>query len=188
MDKFIAQIQSHVSLSDQDISLIKEYFYIETVKAKTDILKQGQISNAAFYMVEGVIRGTLVDENGEESSRWFFGEDEFYCDLESFNNKAPAIYGVQTVVDSKIVFITKEAIGSLLFINPKIEYLMDKIAVKLLTRRIAVLAFLLRSDALTKYKYFIEKFPNIIQQVPLGQIASYLGIAQQSLSRIRKQI
>lgn len=69
MDKFIAQIQSHVSLSDQDISLIKEYFYIETVKAKTDILKQGQISNAAFYMVEGVIRGTLVDESGEESSR-----------------------------------------------------------------------------------------------------------------------
>lgn len=188
MDKFITQVQSHVSLSDQDVSLIKEHFHVEFVKAKTDILKQGQISNAAFYVIEGVIRGTLIDDNGDESSRWFFGEDEFYCDLESFNNKAPAIYGVQTVVDSKIVFITKDAIESVLSINPEIRYLMDRIAVKLLTRRIAVLAFLLRSDALTKYKYFIEKFPGIVQRVPLGQIASYLGIAQQSLSRIRKQI
>ena len=188
MDKFIAKIQSYISLSDQDISMVKEYFHIESVKAKTEILKQGKIGNAIFYIVEGVIRGTLIDDNGDESTRWFLGEDEFYRDIESFNNKVPAVYGVQTVIDSKIIFITKEVLEPLLIIRPEARHLIDKIGLNDLTKRSAVSAYLLRCDAVTRYKYFIETFPDIAQRVPLGQIASYLGIAQQSLSRIRKQI
>jgi CRP-like cAMP-binding protein len=148
----------------------------------------GKVPQEVGFVLEGIFRFCYYNSKGEEITNYFIDKNTFVTDYMKFEDKAIATEYVQAVTDCKmLVFSRKDweeisnSIGG-----------WDKIAIKIyrkcLNEAIERRSPLVSEDATTRYLSFINKFPTIAYRVPLSYVASYLGITQQSLSRIRRNI
>ena len=95
---------------------------------------------------------------------------------------------IQAVTDCKLLVFYKEDWDALSQTIDNWDRITGKIFQKALVEKLDRRSSLVTEDATTRYLTFLEKFPNMVNHVPLSYIASYLGMTQQSLSRIRKNI
>ncbi len=188
MEAFINYLQQHVKLSESDRQTISECMYIEQIPAKTSILEAGQISKRMGFILEGVVRIYSYDENGNERIHCFHNENQFIGDLESYQNQQVTDKYIQTLTACTVIFFSKENDEYLNQNIPKWPLLVRRLTQAALMDKVNNITQLVHTDAKTKYLDFLKKHADIAQRVPLGDLASYLGIKQQSLSRIRKSI
>lgn len=132
-------------------------------------------------------------ELDEQDAIWkftcfFVSEDEFIGDPESFHQRKPCQLNLQAVTDCTIATIGLENFDSILEKYPPFREITEDIGYKTVIGLLNKKNFQSGSNASFKYRQFMRQFPGIFQRVPLGYIASYLDITQQSLSRIRKQV
>lgn len=188
MEVFINYLQKHISLSDSEIEAIKENVYLEHVPAKSFILQAGETCKRLGFITSGVIRMFFYDTEGNEIVRCFHNENHFFGDLSSYQNNTISDQYIQAVTDCSIVFFNRENDHHLYKTLEKWPLLIRKFTEKAFVQKIDRSTNLIHADAKTKYLHFLSKHADVAQRVPLGDIASYLGIAQQSLSRIRKNM
>lgn len=188
MEQFLKFIQAYTILLPDDIELLKKHLRIESVNAKSYILKQGRVCNNLSFIAEGIVRIFNIDENGTEITKHFYNENHFILDSVSYQKRSASIKNIQAVTNCKILIISRESDILLADQISKWHSLKNTISVEAFSEKYNNTSELLHSDAQTRYINFLKEYPDIVQRVPLGQLASYLGIAQQSLSRIRKQI
>lgn len=154
---------------------------------KSWVLEPGQILEDVFFIESGMVKLVYYKEN-----RWvthfFFMENSFVASSESLFLGTQSPYGIETIEDSSLVRIPFDRIKEIA--ETSIE--MNKIIQQILTnsliaysRRLTSLQF---ESAPDRYQYLMDTNPEIIQRAPLGDIASYLGISQQTLSVIRHQV
>jgi len=122
----------------------------------------GKIPRQVGFVLEGIFRFCYYNNKGEDITNYFIDQNSFVIDYQKFGSQIIASEYIQAVTDCKIIVFSKTD--------------WDEIS-----NTIA-------EDATTRYLSFIEKFPAVLARTPLSYIASYLGITQQSLSRIRKNI
>ncbi len=188
MQAFINHLQQHVSLSATDIEVIKDCVYTEQLPAKSTILEAGQISKRLGFILDGVVRIYSYDEQGDEVIHCFHNENQFIGDLDSYQNQLATDKYIQTITPCRIVFFNREKDEYLAKTLPKWLILVRRLTEAALMDKVNTMSQLVHTDAKTKYLEFLNKHADIAQRVPLGDLASYLGIKQQSLSRIRKNI
>ena len=109
-------------------------------------------------------------------------------DINSFNQKIPSSEYVQAVTDCTLFVFSTESLNDLSATIIQWYGIIYKITEKALVEKVNKLSPMLAEDAKTRYLNFLEKFPNLANRIPLSYLASYLGITQSSLSRIRKSI
>lgn len=109
-------------------------------------------------------------------------------DLESFDNEIPSIAYVQAMTDCRIVVFSKKDWQELLNTIVGWDVIVRKIISKALLQKVDRISSIISQDAKTSYLTFLEKYPNLANRISLSYLASYLGITQSSLSRIRKNI
>ncbi len=154
-----------------------------------DILfKGGKICRELFFICKGVLRTVMIDENGNEVTHFFLKEDQFCSILNSFNNRIIAYENIQAACDAEVLAIDRAALDKLYLHVPYLNALINQITNQALIDKIAVRNAYLGQDSTKRYKTFIARQPEIALRVPLSNIASYLGVTPQSLSRIRKNI
>jgi CRP-like cAMP-binding protein len=188
MEDLLEFIRIYATLSGVELELLKQHVFIEHIKAKSYILKQGKICNRISYISEGVVRFFIIDENGTEITNQFYNESHFVLDSVSYQNRTPSTKNIQAVTDCKMLIISTEADSLFAEKINNWDTIKRTITVDAFTEKFINTSNLLHNDAQTRYLNFMKQYPDIVQRVPLGQLASYLGITQQSLSRIRKQI
>jgi len=128
------------------------------------------------------------DDKGQEVTHYFLSENQFCTILNSFNNGVRAEETIKAACDGEVLAISR---GELLALYEKIPYLqalIDQITHQKLLDKIQTRNAYLGQDALTRYKLFMMRQADIALRVPLKDIASYLEITPQSLSRIRKNM
>lgn len=164
-------------------------------KAKTlELHKNEYLSEAGKtpkyvgFILEGVCRFCYYNDKGEDITYYFIDENKFVVDYPRFEMQAVASEYVQAVTDCTLLSFSKKDWDELLTIIIGWDIISAKIERNCLTNSIEMRSPLVSEDATTRYLSFIEKFPNLVNRVPLSYVASYLGITQQSLSRIRKNI
>lgn len=177
-----------------DIGNLQELFEMFSRVAKreehnkgTDLLRAGRICRKVYFIEKGALRFYYIDKEGKDITHFFLFENDFITELESFLLKKESDYSIEVLEDSVLYSMEFEAYQKLSSAFPEIDKLWSVVLTKGvidLGEKIKDLQF---RDAKTRYKNLLEKHPNILQRVSLGHIASYLGITQQSLSRIRKQ-
>jgi CRP-like cAMP-binding protein len=115
-------------------------------------------------------------------------EDWWVSDMNSFLTGLPSKYNIDTLQDSEILLIEKNERETLLDACPKMErffrLLLESNHIATQQRVIDTLS----ASAEERYLKFIKTYPKLVEQIPQSQIASYLGITPQSLSRIRKEL
>jgi CRP-like cAMP-binding protein len=188
MNALIRQLQEQYSFSEEDIMLIEENTYTKNFHANEYFLEAGTIAHQIGFVVSGVFRFFFYDKNANEITSVFLKEKEFVTNLTSFFEYLPCSGSIQAETEVEAIIIDRKAWELFCQKIPNWEKALRQISDKFLMDKINFQRSLINQDAATAYLNFVAKYPTIIQRVPLGHIATFLGITQSSLSRIRKQL
>lgn len=115
-------------------------------------------------------------------------EKQLVVDLNSFLNHTPSTEYIQALTHCELIIFSKKDWEELSETIIDWERISAKIIAKTMTRTVNSISPLVSADTTTSYNTFMEEYPNLINRIPLTYIASYLGVTQSSLSRIRKNI
>jgi len=141
-----------------------------------------------FFICKGVLRIVSQNEKGNLVTHFFLKENQFCSILNSFNNNISAAEGIEAACDAELIVLKKQ---KLLGLYEKLLYLkelINGITTQALLEKIQIRNAYQGEAAAIRYKNFLLRQPDIALRVSLSDIASYLGITQQSLSRIRKNV
>lgn len=188
MESLINYLLLFGKLDQPQIDLIKSNVE-EVVLKKNDYFSEaGKIAKQVAFVKKGILRVCFYNNKGKEITRYFIDENHFAVDLNSFTYKIPSSEYIQSITDSKLIIFSTEALKEL---SPKIDCwdrIINKITEKSLIEKVNRISPMLSEDAKSRYLNFLDKFPQLANRIPLSFLASYLGITQSSLSRIRKDI
>lgn len=177
-------IQSRVSLASNELNeILDEFREIKLRKGKL-LIKEGQIVSDYFYVVSGGLR--IYMKNGEqEITGWFALEDEFFTELSSLKRQVPCRFNIKAIDESLLMAIPGNSMEKLYKRHPAWQQfgreLWEGAFLKVVD---GILSFQMLT-AEERYKVAMEQ-SDLLQRVPLKDLASYLGVTPNSLSRIRK--
>ncbi|MEM6845900.1 MAG: Crp/Fnr family transcriptional regulator [Bacteroidota bacterium] len=179
-------ISKYVSLTEEEKNAITSLDIFRSAKKGTTLLEQGQISNEGYFVLKGCIRTYYVID-GEEKTTAFYTEMEGltpHCVLD----KKPSEYFISCVEDS-IMTVSNPGMEVEIFEKfPKFETLCRILSEELLAKQQINFDEFKTSSPEQRYLNLLQKRPDLIQRVPQHQIASFLGITPQSLSRLRARV
>lgn len=154
--------------------------------AKTDfLLREGKVCKHLYFLESGAIRG-FYNLEGKEITHWFAFAPEFVTSFHSFITASPSVENIQLLEGSVLHSISKEKLDALLNRHPDAERLLRMAYEKYYIRLEERFVNAQFKTAKERYADLLQQTPHIIERVPLGYIASYLGISAETLSRIRK--
>jgi CRP-like cAMP-binding protein len=143
----------------------------------------------AAYIAEGIFRVYSVDAKGKETTIRLSAEGDFTMYLEDYKKFNPDLeYRWEAVTNATLLTWSNESMEYLARNVPNWYSLSMKIIHVLLLRMVVERGEMFNDDATTRYLKFAQRYPSILARVPLRHVANYLGIAPQSLSRIRQQV
>ncbi|RYE16699.1 MAG: Crp/Fnr family transcriptional regulator [Sphingobacteriaceae bacterium] len=181
-------IYQHPLLSAAELNTIFDAHTL-TVFSKGDfLLKKGKVANSYFCISEGLVRSYVYDFNGNDITTGFIGNNEIAIDVVSLFHQVPTVENFQALTDCRCYVIDFDKFQvlyhSIKGFNEWGRAWMSKSLFDLKQRTIAMIT----NSASDRYQRLQEQHPQILQQAPLKFIASYLGITDTSLSRIRKEL
>lgn len=151
-------------------------------------LKAGERCRAIGFVTKGILRNYFYDQEGNEYTKYFIKKGQLATNLKSFNEEVLSAEFLIAETETTLVTITKPGMAIL---SEKIQgwdLAVKKIIETKLLEKLTTKTNMLNQDATVRYLTFMETNPEIVNNVALGHVASYLGITQSTLSRIRKKI
>ncbi|MCM4167781.1 Fumarate and nitrate reduction regulatory protein [Arenibacter antarcticus] len=176
---------SIVDFPEEDLDQILSSFTKKVLNKNTLLAKAGVVCNTLYYMEKGVARSYYTNAEGKDITAWFFNEGNFMTSLESFFQQKNSAYHLELLEDSLLYSISKDDLDQLFQKFPSMERFGRKLVIKLLGDMMGKLNAIQFQTAKERYHFMINEYPDLYFRVPLGHIASYLGITQETLSRIR---
>jgi CRP-like cAMP-binding protein len=184
----LTTLYQHPLINPQELQTISDAH--EKVKfSKGDfLLKKGQVANAYFCIEKGLVRSYVYDYDGNDITTGFTGQNELAIDVVSLFNRLPTVEYFQALTDVEcyVIYMDKfQALyHSIVGFNEWGRGWMSESLFQLKQRTISMIT----DSASERYLRLQKQHPQILQQAPLKYIASYLGITDTSLSRIRKEL
>ena len=180
-------LKGMVPFSDDELSDILSHFEKEQVSKHQLLVKEGQVCSKLYFVEKGIGRSYYLKDDGKEVTQWFFGVGHFMSSADSFFQGSPSFYYLEILEDSVLYSITKEQMDVLFARYHKMEKLGRLLAIEILSKMVQKLNAIQFQTAKERYSYMLAEFPDISHRVALGHVASYLGITQETLSRIRRK-
>jgi len=187
-DRFINYLRLLRAIPADDKKIIIEHFTAKSFKEGEFLIKPNKIAREMFFVCSGVIRIGSTNEKGIELTHYFYNENRFVSILQSFNEEIISKAFIQASCDADVFSITKSKLLDLYKELPYMKQLIDEQNQLHLLEKINIRNTYLGEEAENKYRLFVMQHPDIVLRIPLKDIASYLGITPQSLSRVRKHI
>ncbi len=188
MEFFIDTISKTIQLTQADKEVFINNCLVTKLKKRQFFLQEGNVCRYAGFVSKGCLKTYTIDKNGDEHVFQIALEGWWISDMYSHLTGEPANFTIEALEDCEIVVMDIEAREKILKEVPGYER-FHRILLEnnyMATQR--RVNSMLSSSAEERYLAFIKKYPQIVQRVPQLVIASYLGIAPESLSRIRKQL
>jgi CRP-like cAMP-binding protein len=182
IDRFIAK---YVSLNDEELAFFHSLLRTRKVKKKNFLLQEGEICDFEAFIIKGCIRSYYLDKEGVETILLFAVEDWWVSDITSFADRKPSNIFIETIEDSELLTIDFAGKARLLERLPAFERMYRL----LVQRSLGVLQqrfySTISETAEERYLQFLEKYPLVAQRVPQHQIARYIGVSPEFLSKVR---
>jgi CRP-like cAMP-binding protein len=160
--------------------------FIRSYPKGTILLEEGKISNECYFIIKGCIRSFYI-KDGEEKTTEFFTEEQAVIPS-AYGNKTPSEYYVECIEDTIAGVGTPELEAEMYQKFPQIESLNRALGEVIMAKYQDTFAEFKMASPEERYLTLLKNRPDLFQRAPQHQIASYLGIKPESLSRIRKRI
>jgi CRP-like cAMP-binding protein len=179
-------ISKYVSLTEDEKNALLSLDLFHSVKKGTGLLKEGQKTKDSYFVLKGCIR-TYYVLDGEEKTTAFYTEMDAFTPHCVINN-APSKYFISCVEDSILTVSNSDMEVEINSKFPKFEIMCRKLSEELLAKQRIDFDEFKTSSPEQRYLNLLQKRPDLLQRVPQHQLASFLGIKPQSLSRLRARI
>ena len=187
-DQFLDHLDSLARFSNLEKELIVSKSKLVELNPGEFFLKQEEKSERVGFVIDGILRYYVVNKRKEEITAHFHRENEFIADSASFFKGVPSEGSIQSEMRCRILIFEKEDFTYLENMVPNWRLAISNFTTEFLFERIAMQRSIINGRAQESYEKLIYKCPEILHNVALGHIASYLGITQSTLSRIRKRL
>lgn len=185
IDQFVDRI---ISLTPEERQLFHSLLKFKRVRKRTYLLQEGEICDFEAYIVKGCIRTYYLSEDGTETILSFAIEDWWVSDLGSFTEQTPSNMFIESLEDCELLIIDHKSKAALYEKIPKFETLFRLLIQRSLFALQKRFHSLISQTAEQRYLAFIEKYPKVVQRVPQNQIARYLGVSPEFLSKVRSAL
>ncbi len=183
---FIEQLSAYIPLTDEEKETIIGFDIFKPFTKGSILLNKGQISDDSFIVLEGCIR-CYYEIDGEEKTTAFYMENEGFDPQCRITGK-PSEYYVSCVEDSIVMVSNRRTDAIMLEKFPRFEKLFLEMSEMLYAKTQSDFDEFKTSSPEQRYLNLLKNRPELLQRVPQYQMASYLGITPQSLSRLRGRI
>jgi len=187
INHFIEYLNQFVTLEAADRQIIHEVTRIKKVEKGDFLLQEGEISKSFYFNLSGLVRLFYL-KSGEEKTAYFFPKNTFISAYSSFLKAIPSEINLQAVESTHLVEINTDASMRLLEHSSKFEALARIAMEDELMNYQEIVASLISLKPEERYYNLLQKNPEIFQKVPQHQIASFIGVQPESLSRIKKRL
>lgn len=186
-DKLLKYFLKIQPLLENEIAAIDETMVTKHFKKGTVLLKEGETSTDAYFVLDGIIRQYyLID--GEEKTTEFFVDEQWVVSLNTINLNSPSTHYLECCTDCSVLIGDSEKGEDLYTKHPNLGTLSRKLMTNVfLEQQIKLEAFTLNTPTI-RYQNLMATRPDLLQRIPQYQIASYIGVTPESLSRIRKRL
>ena len=186
MKNFINYLHAISKLSDGTKLDLENCLTTFEFEKNQTVLKQGQVCNYLYFVNKGLLR-LFYYRDGKDITDYFATEQNIIGGIESFFSRKPSDKIIETLEPCELIAISFDNLEKLYQVHHDLERVGRILSIEAflsMQERLFAIQF---HPAKQRYKELLESRPNILQRVPLGHIASYLGITQVTLSRIRSQ-
>ena len=184
--KLIDVISNYIDFYEQDEALIKSLFNYESATKGTVLIEYGALANKAFFILSGYLKYYKIIDSGEEWIIHLYAPNSFATSLNGFFLGKKSEEALQTITDCEFLSISRNDLEKLYAADCKWQIFGRKLMESFLIEKEERIIDQLSLTAHEKYLKLLKNQPDIIQNVPIKYIASFIGIQPESLSRIRK--
>nr|WP_315032141.1 Crp/Fnr family transcriptional regulator [uncultured Chryseobacterium sp.] len=183
----INYFKSFIPLSKEEIEVLDERITERRIKRKQFILQENEICRYYTFVVSGCFKMYSVDNNGEEHNLQFASENDWIVDIDSFHNKKSSKLFIIALENSIVLQIEKNDLWYLYTYYPKFDrnfrVIIENKFIELQNRVLQNIS----ATGNEKYEFFLRQYPQLANRLSNVEIASYLGITPQFLSKIRQK-
>lgn len=187
MESIIRHFDKYLPLGDNEKEALTSRLTERKIKRKQYILQEGDTCKHFSYVVEGCFKTYGVDNAGKEHNLLFTAEDDWITDIDSLHKERPSKLFIEAIEPSVILQISKGDLWYLYTNYPKFDrnfrVIIEDKYIELQNRLLQTLS----TTAYERYESFFEQYPNLANRLPNTQIASYLGVTPEFLSKIRNE-
>lgn len=184
----IKDIRKRFGISQEAEEDIERLFQYKTYQRNEYLLQEGQQVHELYYILKGVVHQYFTQANGKERTCSLVLKDSFVTDLEGFKDKTTASTNLQCLKDVECLSILCSDLSDLMDHYPEVAAYFRYVVEENASENIARVKSLLEDNPEQMYVRLIQSKPELLQEVPMKYIAQFLGIAPESLSRIKKRI
>ena len=179
-------IENYVSLPDDEWTIISQAFERNEFRKNEFLLEEGSVCRYFYFIESGLVRFFLLNNDGDEVTKFFTTAPYCFTAKDSFRNQTPARESIQALDRTIVWQTTLQQSNDLLALKSWSDF-TRKFVHEVQSYTEELLMESKTETAEIRYRKLQEKYPELIQKIPLKHLSSFLGIAPQSLSRIRKK-
>lgn len=185
---FFDAIEKLAQVPEEELANFFSFFQSRKFKRNTILLREGEVAHELFFLVKGGVRQFFSKDDGIEKTCSFTFEAEFFTDIESFTRKSRSVTNFITLEPTECLIIKCTDLMEVLNQSTAIAELCRAIIENVATDNIKRIQTMLSLSPENQFRELVQSNPGLLQRVPQRYIAQYLGLAPESLSRIRKRI
>lgn len=188
MTSLFDSFSKHVHLTATEQAVVLNYINTISVAPKTLLHHSGDVSNSLYFVTSGLLRSFSISDNIVEHVLHFACEGWWIADMYSFISGKPGNLYIEVMEQTDLVVLTKNQLEQLYAEVPKLERYFRILAENALVSHQERLMDNLSLTAEDRFAKFCSRYPTLLQRVPQKQIASYIGVTPEFLSKMKAKL
>ena len=184
----LKNIATHISLNNEEEAYFVSFLQHRKIRKKHFLYQEGDINKFQAFVAEGCLRSYSIDKNGFEHVLQFAPPGWWIGDIQSIITQEPGTLYIDAVEDSEVLLLFKKDLEKIYTTVPKLERFFRILAENALATYQHRLIGNLSLSAKERYENFCRLYPSLIQCLPQKQVAAYIGVTPEFLSKMLNQL